>query len=66
MLDYGPVSLFNTFGYLHLPCFFGADEVDRLSAEFDVAIQAAAPDGDGTQTLSVPRGGRRTAWACGC
>ncbi len=54
MLDYGPVSLFNTFGYLHLPGFFGAGEVDRLSAEFDAAVHAAAPDGDGTQTLSVP------------
>ncbi len=54
MLDYGPVSLFNTFGYVHLPGFFGAEEVDRVSAEFDAAVQAGASDGDGTQTLSVP------------
>ncbi len=54
MLDYGPVSLFNTFGYVHLPGFFGAGEVDRLSAEFDAAVQAASPPGDGTRTLSVP------------
>ncbi len=54
MLDYGPVSLFNTFGYVHLSGFFGADEVELLSAGFDSAVQAAAPEGDGTGTLSVP------------
>ena len=53
MLDYGPVSLFNTFGYLHLPGFFSAEEADRLSAEFDAAVQAAAPDCDGARSLSV-------------
>lgn len=43
MLDYGPVSLFNTFGYLRLPGVFGAAEAERLAAEFDAAV-AAAPD----------------------
>ena len=54
MLDYGPVALFNTFGYLHLPGVFGADEVKRFRVEFDGAVQAAAVEGNGGRTLSVP------------
>ena len=66
MLDYGPVSLFNTFGYLHLSGFFGADEVELLSAGFDSAVQAAAPEATARVRCPFRRGARRTAWACGC
>lgn len=47
MLDYGPIALFNTFGYLHLPGVFDAAEVERMEGEFDAAIAAAAGGGDG-------------------
>ena len=53
MLDYGPVALFNTFGYLHLPGVFSAQEIERFAGQFDAAIQAAAPAGDGARTLST-------------
>ncbi len=49
MLDYGPVALFNTFGYLRLPGVFNAAEVERMTAEFDAAIAAAAGNGNGGQ-----------------
>lgn len=60
MLDYGPVSLFNTFGYLRLPGVFSAGEVERFAAEFDAvaaAVAATPPDEDDGRPVS-PWGSR--------
>ena len=59
MLDYGAVSLFNTFGHLHLPSVFSPNETDYFSSLFDLAIGSIAGDSEIPSTFSTSPWGKQ-------